>query len=104
MFVCFYIIFLFYLFLNTCNALMYVSLSIESNFNNVSNDIDVVCKSILLMSSKILLKGLKFHWEWLNNLCFFHRRPWKIELTNDLIFLPTSNFVIMCLSFTKIGC
>jgi hypothetical protein len=25
-------------------------------------------------------------------------------LTNDLIFLPTSNFVIMCLSFTKIGC
>jgi hypothetical protein len=27
---------------------MYVSLSIESNSNNVLNDVDVVCKSILL--------------------------------------------------------
>jgi hypothetical protein len=34
----------------THNALMYVSLSIESNFCNVLNDINVVCKSILLGS------------------------------------------------------
>jgi hypothetical protein len=34
------------------NALMYVSLSIEGNFSNVLNDIDVVCKSILLSSLK----------------------------------------------------
>jgi len=40
-------------FLNfTHNALMYVSLSIERNFSNVLNDIDVVYKSILLSSSK----------------------------------------------------
>jgi hypothetical protein len=38
-----------------CNAWMYVSLSIESNFNNAVNHIDVVCKSILLSSLKILL-------------------------------------------------
>jgi len=37
------------------NALMYVSLSIEINFSNVLNEIDVVCKSILLSSLKILL-------------------------------------------------
>ncbi len=37
------------------NALMYVFLSIESNFNNALNDIDVVCRSILLSSSKNLL-------------------------------------------------
>ncbi len=34
---------------------MYVSLSIESNFSNALNDIDVVYKSILLSSLKILL-------------------------------------------------
>jgi hypothetical protein len=34
---------------------MYVSLSIESNFSNALNDIDVVCRSILLSSLKILL-------------------------------------------------
>ncbi len=39
----------------THNALMYVYLSIERNLNNVLNDIDVVCKSILLSFSKILL-------------------------------------------------
>jgi hypothetical protein len=43
-------------FLNfTHNALMYVSLSIESNFSNMLNDINVVCKSILLSSLKIIL-------------------------------------------------
>jgi hypothetical protein len=34
---------------------MYVSLSIKNNYSNVLNDIDVVCKSILLSSSNILL-------------------------------------------------
>jgi hypothetical protein len=34
---------------------MYVFLSIESNFSNALNDIDVVYKSILLSSLKILL-------------------------------------------------
>ncbi len=35
----------------THNALMYVILSIENYFNHVLNDIDDVCKSILLHSS-----------------------------------------------------
>jgi hypothetical protein len=39
----------------THNALMYVSLSIERNFSNALNDIDVVYKSILLSSSKTIL-------------------------------------------------
>ncbi len=39
----------------THNALMYVFLSIKKNFNNVINDMDVVCKSILLSSLQILL-------------------------------------------------
>ncbi len=39
----------------TCNALMYVFLSIESNFNHVLNDINVVCKSILLHSLNFFL-------------------------------------------------
>ncbi len=44
----------------THNALMYVFLSIESNFNKTLNDIDVVCKSISLsFSSFILLISLK---------------------------------------------
>ncbi len=34
---------------------MYVFLFIKSNFSSVLNDIDVVCKSILLSSLKILL-------------------------------------------------
>jgi hypothetical protein len=34
---------------------MYVSLFIKSNFSNALNDINVICKSILLSSSKILL-------------------------------------------------
>jgi hypothetical protein len=38
----------------THNALMFVSLSIEFVFNNVLNDINVVCKSILLSSLEIL--------------------------------------------------
>ncbi len=43
-------------FLNfTHNALIYVYLSIGSNFSNALNDMDVVCKSILLCSLKILL-------------------------------------------------
>jgi hypothetical protein len=37
------------------NALIYVSLSIEKKISNVLNDIDVVYKSILLSSLKILL-------------------------------------------------
>jgi hypothetical protein len=44
-------------FLNfTFNALMYVSLSMEIDSNNVMSDIiSVVCRSILLSSSKKLL-------------------------------------------------
>ncbi len=97
----------------THNALMYVSLSIEINFGNALNDIDIVCKLILLSSLKILLlispkwtlfEGVKDSIENGSRICvFFHRRPWKIKLTNAFIFLPTSLFVMMCLSFTKIG-
>ncbi len=34
---------------------MYIFLSIESNFSNMLNDINVICKSILLSSLKNLL-------------------------------------------------
>jgi hypothetical protein len=37
------------------NALMCVSFSIKNHFNNALNDIDVICKSILLSLLKILL-------------------------------------------------
>jgi hypothetical protein len=33
----------------TCNALIYVFLSIESNFNLVLSDINVVCKLIFII-------------------------------------------------------
>ncbi len=39
----------------THNALRYAYLSIEKNYSNALNDIDVVCKSILLSLLKTLL-------------------------------------------------
>ncbi len=107
--ICFYIIFV-----KTHNALRYVYLSIENNSSNALNDIDVICKSFLLSSSKLLLiishkwtlfEGVKiFIGNGSKRKKFFPSDPWKFKSINGLIFFPTSIFVMMCLNFTEIGC
>jgi hypothetical protein len=80
---------------------MYVFLSVENNFSNALNDIDVVCKSILLIFLKLFLlislnepflKRLKIPLEMVQEFVFFHRRSWKIKSTNDLYNIDLNLF------------